>query len=72
MRVSISLTPDPLGPRGVIVEDTTADEIAEWLRLSRDEPDTVLEIPGAKVHVGIDITGTASIRAGRITGVRPI
>jgi hypothetical protein len=72
MRVSISLTAVLHGPYSLIVEDAPDADIAEWLRLARDEPDTILEIPGAKLHVGLDATGTASIRAGRITGIRPI
>lgn len=72
MRAHVSLTSDVHGPRGFIVDDATQADIAEWQRAARDEPDTTLDFPRARLHLGVEQTGRASCRAGDIITIRPI
>ncbi len=62
--------PHGIGCRSLIIEPATHAQLQELKDAAAGDPDKVLSIPNARLHMTVGITGTASVRAGNIVEVR--
>jgi hypothetical protein len=62
--------PHGLGRGSLIIEPASAGLATELRDAIANDPDRVLTIPNARIHMSVDTTGVASVRAGNIIDVR--
>ncbi len=62
--------PHGLGHGSLIVEPATRRLQQALLEAAANDPESVLSIPNARLHMDVGTSGTASLRAGWITDVR--
>ncbi len=73
MRIIVTVDdgrPHDMGRRSLIIEPATHAQLQELKDAADGDPDEVLSIPNARLHVAVDTTGTASVRAGHIVEIR--